>query len=380
MALKLLVIQPTPFCNLNCKYCYLPKAKRLNKEKISEEILEEIFRKVLQSRSIINEELQILWLAGEPLAAGLELFYKAMRFIDHYNRFQVVVKNAIQTNGTLINQQWCNFFKSYNFQIGISLDGPSFIHDKNRLNWVEQGSYERVIKGINILKENGITFNGLCTLTRESLKYPDKIFQLFYNLGFNAIGFNTVQVKVANTNTDLMNHDKNINRDIEQNYKDFISRIYDLYVTHNQKMQIREFKDILQTLSLKLDFPSYQKRCGPNIGMEILTIKANGEISTFCPEMADGIEDNNNMFSIGNIKSIEDLEELFRNKNYIELKLQIEKGVKQCIQNCNYFDYCGGGYPSNKFYELGSLCTTETNQCRFQIKIIKDLIVQKLSV
>jgi uncharacterized protein len=379
MSLNLLVIQPTSFCNLNCSYCYLPEFKRLNKEQISADILEEIFKKVLRNKSVVAEKLQVLWLAGEPLAAGVELFDHAMNLIKKHNVFGKTIKNSVQTNGTLINQKWCDFFKLYDFNVGISLDGPPFIHNKNRLNWNEKESYHQVIRGVKLLHKNGLKFNGLCTVTRETLRYPDEVFNTFYEMGFNAIGFNPVQIKVANLRSSLIDQERG-NSNIELDYKEFMSRIYDLYILHNREMHVREFNDIMQTLYFKLESPSFQKKCDPNIGIEILTIRKDGEISTFCPEMADGTSYNNNAFSIGNITQIQSLEELFNNENYRALQSQIETGVKNCLRTCEYYDYCGGGYPSNKFYENGYFDSTETKQCRLQVKILKDLIIQKLAL
>lgn len=126
---KLIIIQPTSFCNLNCRYCYVPF--RQDHNFMSDEVLDSAIKLSLESPFLQNE-VEFLYHAGEPLTVGIDFYKKAMQFIERYNSKNINVINNIQTNGVLLNDKWCTFLKDYHFKVGISIDGPEFLHDKNR--------------------------------------------------------------------------------------------------------------------------------------------------------------------------------------------------------------------------------------------------------
>ena len=147
----LLVLQPTTFCNLDCSYCYLPD--RQLKHKFSLDLLEPIFHNLFSS-PYLNKDFTIVWHAGEPLAMPPNFYKSAFDIIDDIaqklNKNQYHFEHSIQTNGTLINQDWCDFFKTHNVKIGVSVDGPDFIHDANRKTKTGLGTHASTMRGISL--------------------------------------------------------------------------------------------------------------------------------------------------------------------------------------------------------------------------------------
>ena len=130
---EMVIIQPTPFCNINCSYCYLPD--RSNKHVLSQATVTRLFTELFAS-GWTNPELTILWHAGEPLAVPISFYREAFATIERLRPKDgprpVVVKHSFQTNGMLITDAWCDLFKEWNVGIGVSIDGPRELHDFHR--------------------------------------------------------------------------------------------------------------------------------------------------------------------------------------------------------------------------------------------------------
>src|SRR5436305_2172584 len=170
------IIQPTSFCNLNCRYCYLPN--RLSTKRIDTPTLSRIFDAIFSS-SLISDSVEIVWHAGEPMTLPIRFYDEAFQLIEQRNISKIPIIVTFQTNGTRITEQWCDFIKEHHARISISLDGPQYIHDANRVDWAGKGTFERIIRGINLLQKNGINPTILMVLTRQVLDYPDAIWQFF---------------------------------------------------------------------------------------------------------------------------------------------------------------------------------------------------------
>ncbi len=124
--IELLVVQPTPFCNIDCSYCYLPD--RSSKAVMSDETLHNLFAQVFAS-GWASDGLSIVWHAGEPMVLPIEFYRRAFRTIEGLKPPDVAVRHSFQTNGTLVNDRWCEFFAEEDVKVGVSIDGPKRFHD-----------------------------------------------------------------------------------------------------------------------------------------------------------------------------------------------------------------------------------------------------------
>jgi uncharacterized protein len=197
---RFIIIQPTPFCNINCRYCYLPY--RSSKERLTMQTLARICE-LLFSSPFITEYLQITWHAGEPMVLPISFYENAFRVIEDYNVHHIRIVHNFQTNGTLITQEWCEFIKRHQMTIGVSLDGPQHFHDINRLDKTGQGTFERALRGVRLLLVNGITPPIIMVLTKDALANPQEILSFFQQEGLTHVGFNAEEVEGVNRRSSL---------------------------------------------------------------------------------------------------------------------------------------------------------------------------------
>ena len=188
----LLIVQSTPFCNLKCKYCYLNDLT--HKATASEETLDNLFRKLFRS-GWVKRKVDLCWHAGEPTATGIDFYRKAHQIIERYRPRDVVVRPSLQTNGTLINQAWCEFFREFGMHVGLSIDGPRRITDLNRLNHAGRSAFDRIVAGLRLLKREEIPFAVIAVLSAESLRSAREIYDFFAEEGVERVAFNVEELE-----------------------------------------------------------------------------------------------------------------------------------------------------------------------------------------
>lgn len=203
--LELLIIQGSPFCNINCSYCYLPN--RIDNSKLSLETVEAIFTNLFSS-DIVRKDFTLCWHAGEPLTVSKEFYREAISIANAKNNTRFTIRNNVQTNATLINQEWCDFFKEFDFKVSVSIDGPDFINDRNRVNRKGNGTFKKVIEGINCLKKNNIDFSVISVITDFTLDYADEFYSFFKSLNPLSVGLNVEEIENYNTKSSLFNSEK----------------------------------------------------------------------------------------------------------------------------------------------------------------------------
>lgn len=167
-------------CNLACQYCfYLHKGELYPKSRfrMSEEVLEEYIRQTIEAHCI--PEVTFAWQGGEPTLLGRDFFERAMVLQKKYCRPGMVIHNTIQTNGILLDDTWCDFFRKNRFLVGISIDGPRELHDACRTDAAGKGSFDRVMQGLALLKKHKVDFNILCTVNAVNGDHPLEVYRFF---------------------------------------------------------------------------------------------------------------------------------------------------------------------------------------------------------
>ena len=168
-----------PTCNLDCQYCYyLDKAKFCNAEpggRISDELLETFVRQYIQGQNY--KELIFSWQGGEPTLLGLDFFRKVLALEKQYAPPHVRCENDLQTNGTLLDDEWCEFLRENNFLVGLSIDGPRQLHDAYRKDKAGAGSFDRTFRAARLLRKHGVSFNTLSCVNRLTAKHPAEVYR-----------------------------------------------------------------------------------------------------------------------------------------------------------------------------------------------------------
>lgn len=207
-----------PLCNLDCSYCfYLEKEKLFpagENYKMSDEVLEAYVRKYIQCQH--TPELNFAWQGGEPTLMGLDFFRKVVALQRQYAGGRKV-NNAFQTNGTNLDDEWCRFFSRENFLVGLSNDGPAPIHNRYRVDKGANGSFERVIYALELLKKWRVEFNTLTCVTRQSSEEAVEIYTFLKEQGVIFMQFIPIVERAAGRAAHSIGLDLAVPPDLEAN-------------------------------------------------------------------------------------------------------------------------------------------------------------------
>jgi uncharacterized protein len=167
-------------CNIDCTYCFFLSKEALypnDKSRMSEATLEAYLRQLLESHR--SPTVTVAWQGGEPTLMRVEFFRRAVELVEQYRQPGQVVQHTFQTNGILLNDEWCEFFKEHNFLVGLSCDGPREIHDTYRLDRRTRGTFDKVMDGWRMLRKHDVDFNILCTVNAANADHGRLVYQFF---------------------------------------------------------------------------------------------------------------------------------------------------------------------------------------------------------
>ena len=185
-------------CNLACKYCYYLEKQKLyplDKSKvISDELLEEFIRQYIEAQTM--PQVLFTWHGGETLMRPISFYKHALELQKRY-AYGRQIDNCIQTNGTMLTDEWCEFFKENNFLVGVSIDGPQEFHDEYRRTRSGKPSWHEVMKGIRLLQKHGVEWNALAVINDFNADYPKEFYHFFKDLGCRYIQFTPVVERIV---------------------------------------------------------------------------------------------------------------------------------------------------------------------------------------
>jgi uncharacterized protein len=165
-------------CNLACSYCFFLDKELLypnSKFRMSEETLEAYIRQLIETHR--SNQITVAWQGGEPTLMGVDFYRKAIAYQEKYARPGMTFENTMQTNGTLLDDEWCQFFKENDFLIGISIDGPRHMHDAHRVDKGGAPTFDRVMCGLRLLQKHGVEYNILVTVNRVTADHPLEVYR-----------------------------------------------------------------------------------------------------------------------------------------------------------------------------------------------------------
>jgi len=176
-----LLAKPTgAICNLDCKYCFFLSKDMLypgDRFRMSDDLLETYIQQLLEAQP--SGHVSVAWQGGEPTLMGVDFFRRAIGYVEKYRKTDQNILHTIQTNGTLLNDDWCAFFKQNNFLVGLSVDGPRKMHDAYRVNKGGAGSFDQVMRGFEVLCRHKVDVNILCTIHAANADHPIEVYRFF---------------------------------------------------------------------------------------------------------------------------------------------------------------------------------------------------------
>jgi len=364
--LSLLVLQATPFCNLDCRYCYLPD--RADRRRMSAEVLEATLRKVFAA-ALPGRALSIVWHAGEPTVIEPAWYEEAFACVSRHAGAHPV-RHHFQTNAVLIDEDWCRFFQRHAVRIGVSIDGPKFLHDTQRVGRDGRGTHDRVMAGLQSLRDAGIPFTTIAVLTRPALAHADALFDFFAGLGAESVGLNVEEVEALHGRSSLQADE------VQAEFKAFLARFIERWRRAGERPVLRE----VESIEARLRDPCFGRQQGDaqNQAGGILNVAWDGSFSTWSPELLGTQHARFGRFALGNVLH-DALPPARWPAGAAAAAEEIAAGVRQCRERCRYFDLCLGGAPANKLGEHGRFDVTETMHCRLTQQLMADAVLAALA-
>jgi uncharacterized protein len=363
----MVVVQPTAFCNINCTYCYLPD--RNNKHVIAQSTVTRLFSEIFAS-GWTCPEITVVWHAGEPLAVPVSFYREAFAAIERIRPESVIVKHSFQTNGMLIDAEWCRLFQEWNVGVGVSIDGPRALHDRHRKTRSGKGTFDKTLAGIRSLRANGVPFHVISVLSRDSLSMADELLDFYLSEGIDQICFN-IEESEGDHVSDLFAPDHE-GLPLRTRYAAFLRRFWHRARASGLVKFVREIDLALPRVFRPDGSPTRNIQTEP---LAMLNVDSHGNVSSFSPELLGLKNKDYGDFLLGNINH-QSLADIHRTCVESALHRNIQAGVQACSAGCDYFSVCGGGAPGNKLFENGSFASTTTSYCTLTQMVPTDLILE----
>ena len=367
---RLLVLQPTPFCNIDCDYCYLPD--RDSKARMSLHTARRTMERLIADRRL-GKSLDVVWHAGEPLAMPRNFYDEAIAMIQDAAGADCAVSHSIQTNATLIDDAWCALFRRHCVRVGVSIDGPAELHDEHRRTRNGSGTHAKVLRGMECLREHGVPFHAIAVVTDAALDRADAFFDFFVQQRVQELGCNFDEAEGAHGRSSLEGK--------EEAHAAFLDRLLERSASEGGRLRIRELVNAVRLITDPPPVYRWRGRTWPDnaqvVPFALITVAWNGDFCTFSPELLGQPSREFGDFVLGNVER-DGFVAAARSERFARLWNAIVLGTQSCRQTCAHFDYCGGGAPANKLFENGDLASAETLYCRTMFKRPLEAVLQRL--
>jgi uncharacterized protein len=361
--IEMVVLQPTAFCNINCSYCYLPD--RDNRHMLAPSTVTRLFSELFAS-GWSAPRLTVIWHAGEPLVAPVAFYREAFAAIERLRPSSVQVTHAFQTNGMLIDDDWCALFRDWKVGVGVSLDGPRELHDANRKTRSGAGTFDRTVAGVRRLQDARLPFHVISVLSTASLDDPDGLLDFYLAHGIDQVCFNVEESEGSHVSQLFAGGD------LHRRYEAFLRRFWHKARADGRIRFVREIDLTIPRVFRPSEADARNVQVEP---LAMLNVDSHGNVSSFSPELLGLKNAAYGDFLLGNI-NFQSLAEIHDACLASALYRDIRQGVAACRADCEYFSVCGGGAPVNKLFENGAFTGTRTSFCTLTQVVPTDLILE----
>lgn len=350
--IRTIVLQPTPFCNIRCTYCYLPT--RDDVSTMSLDTIETTFRRVFES-SFAGEQITVIWHAGEPLVLPPSYYETAFTAIERLRPEGVAIRHSFQTNGTLLTKQWCDLIRRWHIGVGVSIDGPREMHDANRVTRSGKGTFDQAMRAVRLLQQEEIPFHVISVLSHRALDQPAELHAFYLEHGIRNVCFNVEESEGDHVSTLMLQ-----GRDaVGAKLRSFLQAFWMLSRQNPGIDFIREIDGLITRIFRPEEATVGNDQVEP---LAMMNVDCKGNVGTFSPELLGYRNERYSDFLVGNVHT-HSLEQMLKSPAMKVMLDDIDAGVAACERECGYFSICGGGAPVNKLSENGSFASTQTSFC-----------------
>ena len=334
-------------CNLACKYCYYLEKNNLyqnsHRHLMSDEMLEQFTREYIEAQTM--PQVLFTWHGGEPLMRSIDFYKKALALQKKYAHGKQI-DNVIQTNGTLLTDEWCEFFAQNHWLVGISIDGPQEYHDHYRVTPAGKPSWKKVMQGISLLKKHRVEWNAMAVVNAYNAEHPLEFYHFFRDNGCQYLQFTPIVERLTEHEDGRTLASLADDREIPladasvtpQQWGNFLCTIFDDWVRHDVGKTFVEIFDctLANWMGVLPGICAYSKECGHAGVME-----HNGDVYScdhfVFPE-----------YKLGNIREQSLIDMLYGEKQQAFSRLKHTSLPRQC-KECDMEFACHGECPKNRF-------------------------------
>jgi uncharacterized protein len=326
---------------MNCSYCFYLEKKALYPEsavhRMNDETLDVLIKQLMTQS---GRDIGITWQGGEPTLMGLDFFKKVIELeLKHAGGMVKNITNSLQTNGSLLNEEWVDFLAQYNFLVGLSLDGTEIIHNANRKLGKDQPSFSRVKASLELLQHKGVAFNVLATVNSVSVDHPEEIYHYFKSLGVQWMQF----IPILEKDSENPSIPTEFSVD-PMKYGAFLVEIFRLWIRDFSTMpdppSVRFIENIFHRyLGYASPECTYNRECG-----KYVVIEHNGDVFS-CDYFVDPVH------RLGNIheRRLADMLNSAQQADFGTMKSVL---TPECGE-CQWLTYCHGGCTKDRFTSPG---------------------------
>ncbi len=330
-------------CNLACSYCFFLDKELLypgSSYRMTDEVLENYIRQLIEAHR--TPQVTVAWQGGEPTLMGLDFYRKAIQFQNKYRKPGMTFENTMQTNGTLLNDEWCEFFKENNYLIGISIDGPRELHDAYRVNKGGEGTFDKVMQGLRLLQKHKVEYNILTTINRINADFPLEVYRFHRDeVGTDWMQFIPVVERINDQGLALYQEGTSVSeRSVQpEQFGRFLTTIFDEWV-HNDvgNVFVQTFEAAARNWvgMASSGMCVFNKTCGHG-----LAIEHNGDLYA-CDHFVEPD------YQLGNIAEVDIIELVASDRQHKFGQDKFDTLPRQCL-TCEVRFACHGECPKNRF-------------------------------
>jgi uncharacterized protein len=328
-------------CNLACSYCFFLDKELLypgSKFRMSDKVLENYIRQLIKAHR--NPQVTVAWQGGEPTLMGIDFYRRAIELQEKYRKPGMTFENTMQTNGTLLDDEWCRFFKENDFLIGISIDGPQEIHDSYRVDKKGQGTFDKVMRGLRLLQKHDVEYNVLTTINRINADHPLEVYCFLRDEArTDWIQFIPVVDGVDEEGHTISQKGSRVSSQsvLPEQFGSFLSRIFDEWARNDVgRVFVQTFEaSARRWLSLPSGMCVFEETCGIGLALE-----HNGDLYS-CDHFVEPD------YLLGNILETEILELAASERQY-RFGQNKRDMLPQICRECDVLFACRGECPKNR--------------------------------